>query len=367
MSDDKTQQRIEELQEQLRNTPVNKGTEKDRARIKAQIAKLQERQQQQAKKGGARGYGYGLRKQGDMTVCLVGYPSTGKSTLLNSLTDAESEVGDYAFTTLSVEPGVLHLNGATIQIWDVPGLIEGASLGKGRGKEVISVVRNADLLIILTDPYRLEAIETLYADLYTAGLRLNTRPPDVKIHKTDKGGINISATVSLEVDEESLKDVCREYGLTNADITIREHISIDEFVDALADNRVYMPCILTVNKIDEINQSYLETLQQQYPSAIFLSAQTGTHIEQLKSTIWSYSGLITAYMKKIGEEPDYDEPLVVKQGVTIEGACSQIHKDFVKRFKYARIWGPSAAFPEQTVGKDHTLQDGDVVELHFYR
>ena len=57
------------------------------------------------------------------------------------------------FTTTTVVPGALEHRGARIQILDIPGLIAGAAMGKGRGKEVISVVRGADLIVLLVDPF----------------------------------------------------------------------------------------------------------------------------------------------------------------------------------------------------------------------
>ncbi|MFB6147281.1 MAG: GTPase, partial [Candidatus Nanohaloarchaea archaeon] len=116
--------RIEELKEKLQETPVNKSTETERGRLKARIAELKE-EKQQKQKGTGETSGYAVKKRGDATVALVGFPSVGKSTLLNRLTNAESETGKYEFTTLDVEPGMLEYRGAKIQLLDVPGLIGG--------------------------------------------------------------------------------------------------------------------------------------------------------------------------------------------------------------------------------------------------
>ena len=94
---------------------------------------------------------FGLKKSGDATVVMVGSPSVGKSTLLTALTNAESEVGAYDFTTVDVIPGAMEIKGAKIQLFDVPGLIQDAAVGRGRGREIISVVRNADILLIMLD------------------------------------------------------------------------------------------------------------------------------------------------------------------------------------------------------------------------
>lgn len=76
-------------------------------------------------------------KSGDARVALIGFPSVGKSTLLNKLTNTHSEACAYEFTTLTCIPGKIEYNGANIQLLDLPGIIEGAAQGKGRGRQVM--------------------------------------------------------------------------------------------------------------------------------------------------------------------------------------------------------------------------------------
>lgn len=141
-------QKIKAIEEEIRITPYHKGTEHYIGRLKAKLAKLRGQQIQQRKKGRA---GFIPKKAGDATVVLFGPPSVGKSTLLNKLSGARSRVEPWPFTTLKVIPGMLKYKGAYIQIFDLPGIISGAHLGIGRGREVFSAVRIADLLLLVVE------------------------------------------------------------------------------------------------------------------------------------------------------------------------------------------------------------------------
>src|SRR5437764_12213677 len=152
-------EKIKQIGEYMKKTQINKTTEHHIGLLKAKLARLHEELEASASKGG--GPAFEIRKGGDATVVLIGLPSVGKSTILNRLTNAKSKVAAYAFTTLTVVPGILRYNGADIQILDLPGIISGALSGRGRGRRVLSMARNADLVMLVLDVYQSDQIEVM--------------------------------------------------------------------------------------------------------------------------------------------------------------------------------------------------------------
>ena len=351
------EEEIRKIEEELRRTKYNKATQYHIGQLKAKLARLKEESE---KRKAGRGKTFSIRKSGDATVLLVGFPSVGKSTLLNRITSAESRTGNYDFTTLDIIPGVMEYRSSRIQILDIPGIVPGASSGKGRGREILSFVRSADLVIIMID--RMEQLKIIEKEMYDSGFRLNQKKPDVIIKKTDSGGIRISSTVRLtHVDRKMVKVVLKERGIHNADILIREDVTLDRLIDSVSKNRVYVKSLVVFNKIDLLTKEERDSLPK---DIIQVSCLTGEGLDRLKEAIWKKLGLIRVYVKKTGKEPDMERPLIMKKDSKITDVAERIHKDFAENFEYARIWGPSAKFPGQKVGGERTLKDGDIVELH---
>ena len=355
---------IKNIEDEIRKTPYNKATMHHIGRLKAKLARLKEDLQKRATaKSAGKGEGYAVKKSGDATVVMVGFPSVGKSTLLNCLTGTAAEVADYDFTTLDVIPGTLRYKGARMQFLDLPGLIAGAAVGRGRGKEVLSVMRNADLILIIVDVFHPQQYDILAKELYDAGIRVNTKPPVVVIHKASRGGITVNSTVELEFDDRMIKAVLAEYKIHNAEVLIRERITLDDLIDVVIGNRKYIRALTVLNKIDLVNSKQLLTLMERFPDAVTISAAAGINIEALREKVYNELRFIRIYMKPQGASPDMNNPLVMKTDSTVADVCSTIHRDFVTNFRYARIWGKSVKYGGQRVGLSHVLTDGDVVSV----
>lgn len=360
--------RIQAIEDEIANTKKNKATESHLGRLKAKLAKLRIEKEKRAEKGGGGAGGYAVAKSGHATVALVGLPSVGKSTLLNALTGAKSETAAYEFTTLDVVPGIVKHQGAEIQILDLPGLIGGASSGRGRGREVLSVVRGADLILLTVDVFRPRSVEVLERELYDSAIRLNGRRPDVKVRPLDRGGINVRSTVELShVDEDQVANILREFSIPNADVVIRDDVTAEEFIDAVAENRVYTPAMVALTKVDMVDDDRaaraVQTLEADGWRVVPVSGTEMEGLEPLKQAVYDELDLIRVYLKPQGQEADMEEPLVIRRGSTVADICRKLHRDFADKFRYAVVTGPSSKFPEQTVGLDHTVEDTDVLTI----
>lgn len=347
---------ISRVEKELRDLPHHKGTDHQIGRLRAKLAILAEKLDSSSSKGGGGGGGYAVKKQGDATIVLVGPPSAGKSTLINNLTNAESKVAAYAFTTLTVIPGMMEYKQAKLQILDVPGLIEGAGSGKGRGKEVLSVARNCDLIVFMTDPKRLDFFKKLVKELETSGIRINKTKPQVKVDKKTSGGVLIHSNIKQQIDKETIKDIANEFGIKNAEITINEKLTVDRLIDSFSKNRVYIPAIYVVNKSDTLKKKDEEEIDSRI---LRISADRGAGIDELKNKIWEKLNFVTIYlMNKENISGLPDEPRIVKNNKTLKEVAEDISLEFAEGKIAAKIWGSGAKFEGQEVSLSTKVQEG---------
>jgi len=359
-------EKIKAIQDEMAKTQINKATEHHIGLLKAKIAKLKREQEENIiKKSGMKSDGFDVRRTGDATIVFIGLPSVGKSTLLNKMTKAKSTVGAFTFTTLTVIPGMMDYRGAKIQVLDLPGIIKGASTGKGLGKRILSVARTADLVILLLDVFQPYHENVLVNELGNIGIRLNQLPPNITIEKAPMGGIAVAQQVKLtKITEKHLKDILHLYGIVSARVVIRENITSEQLADHVAGNISYSKAITVLNKIDLVDKKFLKELKKKIKSEVIeVSANSNINIELLKEKIYEKLKFIRIYMRPKGGETDFKEPLIAREGDTVEDICNKLHRRLRREFRYSLVWGKSVKFGGQRVGLNHILLDEDVLTI----
>lgn len=194
--------------------------------------------------------------------------------------------------------------------------------------------------------------------------RLNKKPPNMVLKRKEKGGVNFQTTCpQSELDGETVYQILHEYKIHNADVVLREDVSVDQLIDSIEGNRMYIPCLYVLNKIDQLTIEEL-TIIDQLPHNVVISAHHGWNLDELLEKVWEYCNMIRIYTKPRGQVPDYNAPVILhSENPTVEHFCLRIHKNLLRQLKYAWVWGISVKHQPQKVGKEHLLQDEDIVQI----
>jgi uncharacterized protein len=361
--------KIKEIQDEMARTQKNKATEYHLGLLKGKLAKYRRMLlEPEGGAGASKGQGFEVQKSGDARVCLIGYPSVGKSSFLSKITKTKSEAAAYEFTTLTSVPGVLEYEGAEIQVVDLPGIIRGASEGRGRGRQVIATAKTADLIIIVLDATKShQQREHMERELESIGIRLNKERPNMSIKIKKTGGIKMNCiTPPKNIDEKMIQSILKDYKVHNADVMIRdENVTVDDLIDVINEQHiVYTPCLYAYNKIDSVALEEVDRIARE-PNTVVMSCEMDLGIQDVVEEIWYRLDLLRMYTKRRGTAPDFKEPMVVRHDSSIEDVCNSIHRDFKDQFKYALVWGSSSKFGNapQKCGLNHKVHDQDVVSI----
>jgi len=293
--------KIAALQEMLATIPKHKGTEKLQADLKRRLSQLRE-ESQQKKKQKSTYNPFHVEKQGAGQVVLTGYPNTGKSALVATLTRAKVKVADYPYTTSTPATGMMPYEDILIQLVDTPPFTAD-NVPPG----LLGTLRNADLLLITID---------------------------------------LSSGECLEQLESSLA-LLEERGV----------------IDPTGESPVAIPYIILGTKADhEEADSNLEILQELRPDVEIRPISINNDLTDLQTLIFKKLDVIRIYSKAPGKKPDLKRPFILKTGSTVVDLAYNIHRDFPNKLKSALVWG-SARFDGQAVARDYILQDRDIVEI----
>lgn len=307
-----TSAKIAALEEMMSTIPKHKGTDKLRADLRRKISKL--KSEKQKKKGATKHESeYHIEKEGAGRIVIVGQPNVGKSSIVAHLTHAIPKISESPFTTWQPLPGMIPIEDIQVQLIDTPPLNK-----EHTEPEFFDLLRTADLILIVVD---------------------------------------LKATPFQQL-EDSL-ELLKEHKIVPSNLKVK----IEE------NHRIkFLPTLVIVNKddddkCDEDFEVFKELLEIDLP-LIPLSVLKKRNIEKLKIKIFEALEIIRIYSKPPGKEADLTKPFVLKKGSNVEEFASKVHHDFYKKLKTARVWG-SNVFDGQLVGRDHILQDKDIVELHL--
>jgi ribosome-interacting GTPase 1 len=273
-----------------------------------------------------------------------------------------------------IRAGNIYVRGTKIQLLDLPGIIEGAAHGKGRGRQVIAVAKSSDLVLMVLDAGKEQEKNhraILEAELESVGLRLNKQPPNIYFKRKKTGGVKYASMVPVTglgpEPAKTVYNILHEYKIHNADVLFRDDCSIDDLIDVIEGNRKYVRCLYVWNKVDTVTIEDVDRLARA-PHSIVTSASPALrlNLDRLVERMWESLELTRVYTKKRGCAPDLKEPVVMtagRHGCTVEAFCAHIHRDIVRSFKFALVWGASVKHSPQTCGLGHLLADEDVCQI----
>jgi uncharacterized protein len=303
-------EKIELLERMHTVTPKHKGTDKIRADLRKRISKLKNASHSK-KNLGKKESAYKIPKEGGGQVVVIGPANSGKSALLDTLTNASPEVANFPFTTWSPMPGMMRVHDIQIQLIDTP-------------------------------PLNSDHIEADYLDL---------------LRRTE--------LLLLMVDLQNGPLVQFEDSIT----LLEEHrIFSEQKKDQIeADMRAsFVPLLVLANKYDdeEAEETFeiFEELVEGDWTMMPVSVTSGRNIDEMKLKIFEILDIIRVYSKSPGKDADMKAPFVLKRGSTVGDFAAEVHQDFAKQLKSAKMWG-KAVFDGQMVQRNFVLNDEDVVEL----
>lgn len=308
-----TEEELKWLEVMLREMPKHKSSEKLQAELKQKISRAK-KDAEAERKSGKKSHAVRVPRQGAGTVVLLGGPNAGKSSLLKALTRATPEIAPYPFTTRAPMPAMMPWEDVAIQLVDTPPITADFLEPYMQG-----LIRSADAVVLLADLGADEGPEQLQALL-------------------DR--LNVTKT-----------RLARDSSLDEEDLGVS-----------------YTRALFAPNKLDDPDgPARLELLHELVPMDLpeyVISSATGAGLDALKAAIFSALDVVRVYTKlPTHKEPDRDRPFTIRRGGTVLDVAEQVHKDFLEKFKFARVWG-DGVHDASVVKGDHVVQDRDVVELH---
>ncbi|MFW9843552.1 MAG: GTPase [Candidatus Thorarchaeota archaeon] len=366
-------QRIVELEKLLSLAPRHKGGErmvgdyrKKLAQLKAQLEK--KREIEKARRSGGREEEGVVRKEGAGQVCLIGLTNSGKSSIINAVTNAEFDIGDYPFTTPIPTPAMLTLEDINIQLVELPGVFKG-SHEAGIGRQALSVARNTDCIALIIDLS--QDIDTqmniILGELDAARIRLNKEKTAVRVERVGLGGLMIYGAQNYQGDIEEVMEYLRARRISNIIVRFQKSATFEQLVDAMDASVAYVRAMVIATKGDATgSEARFKELEEKYSERfdiVPISVDKGENLDGMSWALYEHLDILRVYTKIPGKKRE-DKPIVLPEGSVVEDAARKVHKElFVERFRSAVILRDNDKIKRRVVGLNYPLQDGDVLQL----
>ena len=376
------EEKIKCLEEFLSLVPKHKATEKIVALNKSRLAKL--RRDQDSEKARVKSISkmvspFSIKKEGIQVILISDYhaPGVGKTSLLNLLTGAAKEkIGKF---TAIPEIGIYEYDKIRYQIVDMPSIMEGASIGIGNGKEIISQLRASDMLCFCVDLSRdyKEQMDLLLSELSKSHLRINVPPPPITIEKSGSNKIQVFYLTSESKDNknieeltERIREITHAGGIRNAVVRVFGKITLDNIVDTLNSSVVYKKAIILGTKGDlSLTENTFHNLKESYSNKFPLIIGTSARKNGIPN---NFGEVILNYLKKIkvytmNKSIVAEKPLIldIDPIPTVRDVAIKIHHKFFESFDYAIVIRKDDQQQKKKVGLDYELKENDIIELHI--
>ncbi len=249
-----------------------------------------------------------IPRSGDGRIVLFGLSNVGKSTLMNAITNTDVKIGNYLHTTRTALAGTCEHNSLKIQIIDIPGFLDFKEDWE-INKQIVRVARTADAILLVID-------------------------------------------LSLDINQQYkfLLEQLQNAGLLE-----------------IKDSLINLAIIATKGDLPGSHHNFdiLKSITSLPIHPITIKDENS--LIKLKEYLYNVLEVMRIYTKPPRREAEYKLPFICPIGTTVGELAEKIHKDFLKFFRYAKVWGLSVDFPGQRVGLEHELKDTDVVEITIKR
>lgn len=295
-------EKISIIENMLAIIPHHKGTDKLIGALRARVSKLKEEREKRPQAQKKSDTLYNIKKDGAGQVLFVGFPNSGKSSIISMLSGEPLEVAEYPYTTRILHQRMMRYEDIQIQLVDTPAIgDESTSMWFG------NMIRKADVV-----------------------------------------AITLALSDALDIEYELVME------------EIKPHLPYMQ--------NTAQQLLVVVNKLDLTEYSkYLDEFEKtpcKDKKIIPVSAKNDVNLHRLKEIIFNSLEIIRVYSKMPGKKPDLDAPFVIRKGSSLLDCAGKIHKDFVEKLRYAKLWRKGRV-EGMMVSRDFILEDRDIIELHL--